>query len=92
MRMPSGCAPRSGVAQGETLIKQGEHGDYFYVIESGVFDAFLASVGKGKQSVKTMGSGESFGKRSSRPHAALSTASRSAPRLTRLRNSHASTC
>jgi len=29
------------VAQGETVIKQGEAGDEFYVVDSGSFDVFV---------------------------------------------------
>ena len=31
-------ASKLGVQQGETVIQQGELGDHFYVVESGVFE------------------------------------------------------
>lgn len=33
-------------AQGSTIIKQGDQGDYFYVLESGHCDIFVDGVGK----------------------------------------------
>ena len=40
-------------SKGEVVIRQGDHGDHCYVVESGTYNVFLASVGKGHQSVKT---------------------------------------
>jgi len=45
------------VANGETVIKQGEAGDEFYVVDEGSFDVLVE--GKGK--VLTVGAGGSFG-------------------------------
>ena len=52
------CRPASA---NEVIIKQGDHGDHCYVVEAGTYDVFLASVGKGHQSVKTYNVGDAFG-------------------------------
>lgn len=61
------------VASGETVIKQGEAGDEFYVVDEGSFDVFVE--GKGK--VLSVGAGGSFGELAllySQPRAATVTA------------------
>ena len=52
---------RKTAADGETLIKQGDHGDHFYVVQSGKYDVYLAAVGRGTQSVKSYAAGDTFG-------------------------------
>ena len=44
------------VVANEIIIKQGEEGDYFYVIEHGLFEIFVNS-----QLVLEVGNGGSFG-------------------------------
>ena len=48
--------------QGEVVIRQGEDGDFFYVVESGQLDCFRKTGrNKPEELLKTYSSGESFG-------------------------------
>lgn len=47
--------------KGDVIIRQGERGDAFYIIESGSIDVFIDS--KGDEPVNTMSSGQFFGER-----------------------------
>eukprot|EP00123_Amoebidium_parasiticum_P013631 comp22068_c2_seq1/m.32138 comp22068_c2_seq1/g.32138 ORF comp22068_c2_seq1/g.32138 comp22068_c2_seq1/m.32138 type:complete len:355 (-) comp22068_c2_seq1:787-1851(-) len=49
------CAPD------ETVIRQGEEGDNFYVIDSGVFDVYISKDGQPAKKVVELGPGDSFG-------------------------------
>lgn len=49
------------VSAGEEIIKQGDPGDYFYVVESGTFDVFVAKGGNPPVKVVDYGAGASFG-------------------------------
>jgi len=50
------------VSKGCSVIKEGDEGDYFYVVgETGSFETFVKSVGDGKQSVCTYKPGMAFG-------------------------------
>lgn len=46
---------------GEDVIKQGEDGDYFYVVESGTFDIFVTPYQEEPANVGSIGTGGSFG-------------------------------
>jgi cAMP-dependent protein kinase regulator len=48
-------------AEGETIIKQGDDGDNFYIIESGQCDVFVKKGDKPAVKVITVGPGNSFG-------------------------------
>ncbi|KAI9135981.1 camp-dependent protein kinase regulatory subunit, partial [Paraphysoderma sedebokerense] len=49
------------VSKGESIIKQGGVGDYFYVVETGSFDVFVSRMGKDPIKVTDYGPGGSFG-------------------------------
>jgi hypothetical protein len=49
------------VRAGETIIRQGEHPDRFYVIATGSFDVSQADEGGGVRPLRTMGPDEVFG-------------------------------
>eukprot|EP00033_Pygsuia_biforma_P000633 GCRY01000747.1.p1 GENE.GCRY01000747.1~~GCRY01000747.1.p1 ORF type:complete len:300 (+),score=25.08 GCRY01000747.1:111-1010(+) len=49
------------VSAGETVIQQGEQGDYFYVIEEGTLDIFVKRPGKPSEKVLTVTNGDYFG-------------------------------
>eukprot|EP00462_Mataza_sp_D1_P016699 CAMPEP_0175156706 /NCGR_PEP_ID=MMETSP0087-20121206/21765_1 /TAXON_ID=136419 /ORGANISM="Unknown Unknown, Strain D1" /LENGTH=787 /DNA_ID=CAMNT_0016444173 /DNA_START=31 /DNA_END=2394 /DNA_ORIENTATION=+ len=51
---------RKVVSEGTSIIKQGDLGDNFYVVESGEFDIFVKKDGVSKR-VATFGEGTSFG-------------------------------
>lgn len=44
-----------------TVFKQGDKGDFFYIIYSGTVSIFSSMKGKSKQKIATLGSGEYFG-------------------------------
>ena len=46
---------------GDIIVKEGDQGDEFYMIEEGTVDVFKAS--SGLKSVKSMSAGEFFGER-----------------------------
>lgn len=48
-------------AVGEDIIKQGDDGDYFYVVESGAFDIYVAQYGEEPQNLGTIKASGSFG-------------------------------
>ncbi|CEL97648.1 unnamed protein product [Vitrella brassicaformis CCMP3155] len=52
---------RVDVKEGETIIKQGDAGDNFYVIDEGEFDIFVARDSSPPVKVGTVGPGRSFG-------------------------------
>ena len=45
---------------GEVIIRQGDPGDYFYIVESGNVDVFKQNGAK-EEPIRTMGVGEYFG-------------------------------
>ena len=49
------------IAKGEEVIKQGAVGDYFYVVETGSLDVFVAKGGQAAQKVTEYGPGGAFG-------------------------------
>ena len=49
------------LAPGEEVIKQGGVGDYFYIIETGTVDVWVAKFGKPSAKVAQVGAGGSFG-------------------------------
>ena len=49
------------VAAGETVIRQGDEADNFYVVESGEFDVFVAKAGQPPRLVMSYVSGGTFG-------------------------------
>ena len=76
------------MAQGETLIEQGEHGDHFFVVESGAYDVFLAAVGRGQHSVKTYKSGDAFGESCTQAGSRMPCCSARTPCAVRAQHSH----
>lgn len=66
------------VAAGETVIRQGEPGDNFYVVEKGEFEIFVEKNNKKPRKVAVISSGSSFGELAlmyNAPRAATVTAS-----------------
>ncbi|MGI8552856.1 MAG: alpha/beta fold hydrolase [Dehalococcoidia bacterium] len=58
----AGLAKALAVAAGETVFRQGDPGDAFYVVTQGMFDVFIAAGGsQGEVAVRHMGPGEYFG-------------------------------
>eukprot|EP01066_Platyproteum_vivax_P009573 Platyproteum_vivax@DN4223_c0_g1_i1.p1 len=49
------------IQKSTNLIKQGDDGDYFYIVEKGQFDIFVARGGKAPAKVAEAGPGGSFG-------------------------------
>ncbi len=49
------------VEDGETVIRQGDEGDNFYVVESGTFDCFVSKEGSSPKLVTSYGPGGTFG-------------------------------
>ena len=49
------------VEPGESIITQGDDGDYFYVVDSGEFDIFVKKGSEEAKKVVTVGAGGSFG-------------------------------
>ena len=68
---------RQEVKSGTSIIKQGDHGDNLYVVQSGSFDIFVQKDGKSRK-VAQRGAGSCFGELAlmySAPRAATVTAS-----------------
>lgn len=52
---------RQSITQGTQVIKQGEAGDYYYIIRSGSFGVTRTSDGGGELNLAEIGEGEAFG-------------------------------
>jgi len=46
---------------GDTIIREGDDGDYFYVISSGLYDIYVNKDGNGDKKVNTLENEGSFG-------------------------------
>ena len=56
-----GIATRKHYDQGQGIIKQGEYGNFFFVINKGRVSVWAQESGTGKQKITSLGSGEYFG-------------------------------